>query len=65
MGDMDTRVHIYTATALGRGRVASPMLGHLYPGENLRYSLVRRLSGPQDEPGHGMKKNLHLSDTWD
>ena len=30
----DARVHIYTATALGRGRVASPMLGHLYPQGN-------------------------------
>ena len=35
-GDVDARVHIYTATALGRGRVASPTLGHLYPrGESL------------------------------
>ena len=24
-------VHIFTATALGRGRVASPTLGRLYP----------------------------------
>ena len=23
--------YVYTATALGKGRVASPMLGHLYP----------------------------------
>ena len=29
---MDARVHVYTATALGRGRVASPTLGRLYPG---------------------------------
>ena len=28
---MDVRVHIYTAMALGRDRVASPMLGRLYP----------------------------------
>ena len=32
MGDVDARVHIFTATALGRGRVASPKLGSLYPG---------------------------------
>ena len=32
-GDVDARVHIFTAKALGRGRVASPRLGHLYPGE--------------------------------
>ena len=30
-GDVDARVHIFTATALGRGRVASPTLGLLYP----------------------------------
>ena len=30
-GDVHARVHIYTATALGRGIVASPMLGCLYP----------------------------------
>ena len=29
-GGVDVRVHIYTATALERGRVASPTLGHLY-----------------------------------
>ena len=31
-GHMDARVHIFAATALGRSRVASPTLGHLYPG---------------------------------
>ena len=30
-GDVDARVHIYTAIALGRDRVASPTLGRLYP----------------------------------
>ena len=36
-----------------RGRVASLMLGHLYP----RYSFYRRLSGAQDQSGHeGVKK---------
>ena len=60
---MDARVHIFTATALGRGRVASPTLGRLYPGEIPRYSLYRRLSGPQGQSGHeGMKKNLHPSE---
>ena len=29
-GVVDSRVHIYKATALGRGRVASPTLGRLY-----------------------------------
>ena len=64
---MDTRVHLYTATVLGRDRVASPMLGLLYSkGEPLRYSFYRRLSGPQDQCGHeGVSKNLHPSDTQD
>ena len=30
-GDVDARVHIHTATALERGRVASPTLDLLYP----------------------------------
>ena len=30
-GDVDARIHIYIAAALGRGWVASPMLGRLYP----------------------------------
>ena len=30
-GDVDARIHIYTAMALGRGRVASPTRGHPYP----------------------------------
>ena len=47
-GDVDARVHIFTATALGRGRVTSPTLGRLYPEESPRYSFYRRLSGPQD-----------------
>ena len=61
MEDVDSRVHIYIAMVLGRGRVASPMLG---PRETSQYSFYMRLSGPQDQPGHeGVKKNLHLSDT--
>ena len=65
-GDLDARVHIYTATALGRGRLACSRLGRFYPGEITRYSFYRRLSEPQDQPGHeGVKKNLHVSDTQD
>ena len=65
-GDVDARVHIFTATALGRGRVASPTLSCLYPRGKLPYSFYRRLSGPQDQSGHeGAKKNLHPSDTRD
>ena len=66
MGDVDVRVHIFIATAPGIGRVASPTLGCLYPGESPWYSFNRRLSEPQDQSGHkGMKKNLHPSDTRD
>ena len=47
-----------TATALGRGSVASHTLGRLYHEESRRYSFYRRLSGPQDPTGHeGVKKS--------
>ena len=60
-GDVDARVHIFIATALGWGRVASPMLGRLYPRGNPQYSFYRRLSGPQDQSGHeGEKKSPPL-----
>ena len=60
MGVVDVRVYIYTATALGRGRVASPMLSCLYPPlvKGPQYSIYRRLSGPQDQPGHKGVKNV-------
>ena len=52
--DVDARVHIFTATALGRGS--------LYPW----YSFYRRLSGPQDQSGcEGVEKNLHPFDSQD
>ena len=57
-GDVDARVHIYTATAVGRGKVSGPRLGW--------YSFYRRLSGFQKQSGHkGVKKNLYPSDTRD
>ena len=63
-GDMDARVHIFAATALRRGSVASPAFGRFYPLENPRYSFYRRLSEHQYQSGHkGAKKNLHPSDT--
>ena len=56
-GDVDARVHMYTATALGRGGVVIPTLGRLYPPGKTLYSFYRRLSGPEDQPGHeGVKK---------
>ena len=54
--------HIYTALALGRGRVASPTLGCLYPKSHW-YSLYRRLNGPHDLSE--VKINLHPFDTRD
>ena len=41
-GDVEARVHILTATALGWGRVASPTLGRLYPQGNSPYSFYWR-----------------------
>ena len=56
MGDVDARVHIHTAMALGRGRVANPTLGCLYLwGKPLVL----------DQSGHEVKKNLHPSNTRD
>ena len=40
-GHAHARVHVYTARALGRGRVDSPTLGRLYPRESSRYSFCR------------------------
>ena len=63
---MNARVHIFEVTVLGRGRVASPMLGHLSPWESPGNSFYRRLSGSQDQSEQGeVKKNLHPSDTQD
>ena len=62
----DERVHIYTATALERGRVASPMRDRFYPKENPRYSFYRRLREFQDQSGHEeVKKNIHPTEPGD
>ena len=67
-GAVDARVnrlYMYIATTLGRGRLASPTLGRLAPGEKHRFSFYRRLN-VHDQSGHeGVKKNLYLSDTRD
>ena len=66
MVDVEARVHIYTATALVRDRVASPTYGRLYAGESLRYWFYRRLNEHQDQSRHeGVKKNLHTFNTRD
>ena len=58
MGDVDARVHIFTAMALVLRSAA------FTPGEIPRYSFYRKLSEPQDQSGHkGVKKNLYLSAT--
>ena len=49
-GDVNARVDIFAALRLGRGRVASPTLGHLCHGKD-RYSFYRRLSESQDQSG--------------
>ena len=66
MWDVGARVHIYTSTALGRGSLAIPMLGHLYPLECTQYSFYRRLSRPHDKFRHkGVKKIFHSCGTQD
>ena len=50
-GDVDARVHFYTATALSSADFTS--------GKDL-VLILQRLSGPQCQSGHeGVKKNLH------
>ena len=60
-GGCECKVHIYTATAQGRSRVASPLFG---PRESLRYSFYRRLSKALNQSAHKeVKKNILPSDT--
>ena len=59
-------MNMYSATALGRERVASPPIARFYTRGKPLYSFYRRLSGPQDHSGHEeAKTNLHPSDTRD
>ena len=51
--DVVTRVYIYTATALGRGRVASPTLSRFYPRGKPRYSFLWGWVNPRT----GVKKS--------
>ena len=62
-GDVNARVHIYTAKALGRSRLSSPALGRLYPPE--KASFYKKLSGPRDQFEHGVKENLYPFDARD
>ena len=49
---VDARVHIFTATALGRGRVTSPTLGRLYlRGKMMMMMMMMHRSGPLRAPG--------------
>ena len=43
--DVDAGVHILAATGLGRGSVAHPMLGCLYPQKSLRTHFTGVLVG--------------------
>ena len=59
-------VHIISAMALGRGRVAIPILDRLYPWESPEYIFYRRPSGLLDSSRHeGVKNNLHPSEARD
>ena len=63
-GDVDARVHINTAMALGNCRLASPMLSHLNPQGKPPVLIFREAEWIQDQSGHkGVKKNLHPSNT--
>ena len=58
MSDVDARVHIFVATTVGGGRIASPTLGRLLPPGKSRYSFYRRVSGYEV-----VQKKFHPSDT--
>ena len=58
-GCKGAHTYVYTATALGKGRVASPMLGRLYPP----VSFYSRLSGPQEQSGHEGVKEISTPPT--
>ena len=50
-GNVDARAHIFAASALGRGSVASPYArSSISPGKTI-YSFYRRLSGLLDQSG--------------
>ena len=58
-GCKGAHTYVYTATALGKGRVASPTLSRLYP----RYSFYSRLSGSQEQSGHEGVKEISTPPT--
>ena len=56
-GDVDARVHIFTATELGEVGWLVLRSTAFTPGEIPRFSFYRGLSGPQGQSGHkGVKK---------
>ena len=62
--DVDPRVHIFAAMALGRGKVVSPILGRLYFRKSSGSHFAEGWDGPQDYSTHeGVKEYLHQFDT--
>ena len=61
--DVDARVHIFKVTTQVRGRVASPMLGHLYPCGNSGTQFTRGWVDPRT--CLDMKEWRKISDTQD
>ena len=64
-GDVNAKVHIYTATALGRGRVADPKLGRLYPGESHSLILLEAEWTPEPVLTRRNEEKSPRTDTWD
>ena len=58
-GCKGAHTYLYTATALGKVRVASPTLGRIYS----RYSFYSRLSGPQEQSGYEEVKKISTPPT--
>ena len=57
-GCKGAHTYVYTVTALGKGMVASPTLGSLYPP---RHSFYNRLCGSQGQSGHEGVKEISTS----
>ena len=65
MEDVDARIHIFAATELGRGRVANPMLGHVFSWKAPVLILQEAAWTPGPVWTQKSEENLHPSITWD
>ena len=65
MGDVNARLNIFTATALGSSTVASRTLDRLHLRGSPRTHLIEGWVDPRTSGHEGVKKNLHPFDIQD